>query len=64
MPLRHLRVPAGDDILRQPRVEGLVMVAQGGNLDAFAADGWDEVTPGPVLWTDERSDIFGVIRWR
>ncbi len=64
MPLRHLRVPAGDDILRQPRVEGLVMVAQGGNLDAFAADGWDEVTPGPMLWTDERSDIFGVIRWR
>ena len=64
MPMRHLHVPAGDDILRQPRVEGLAMAAPGGNLDAFAADGWDEVTPGPVLWTDERSDIFGVIRWR
>ena len=64
MPMRHLYVPAGDDLLRQPRVEGLAMAAPGGNLDAFAADGWDEVTPGPVLWTDERSDIFGVIRWR
>ncbi len=40
------------------------MAAPGGNGDTFAADGWDEVTPGPVLWTDERSDIFRVIRWR
>ena len=63
-PLRHLRMPVGDDVLRQPRVEGLAMAAPGGELNAFAADGWDEVKAGPVLWTDERSDILGVIRWR
>ena len=63
-PVRHLRLPTGDDVLRDSRVEALAVAAPGGELDALAADGWDTVEPGPVLWTDERSDILGVIRWR
>ena len=38
-----------------------VVAASGGDLGAFAADGWDVPQPGNVLWTDERSDIFGTM---
>ncbi len=64
MPMRYSYVPVGDHILWQPRVEGLAMAPPSGDLNTFAADVRDEVTLGPVLWTDKRSDIFGVIRWR
>lgn len=63
-PIRHLFVPGGEDPMREPRVEVLAIAPRGGSLDAYAADGWDVPQPGSVLWTDERSDVMGVIRWR
>ena len=62
-PVRHLFVPSGNQGYRQIAAEVLAMAAPGGELDALAADGWDVPAAGPVLWTDERSDILGVIRW-
>ncbi len=62
-PVRHLRLPTGTEVLREPGVEVLAMAAPGGELDALAADRWDPVEAGAVLWTDERSDILGVVRW-
>lgn len=63
-PVRRLAVPSGADPWRENGMEVLALAAPGGNLDALEADGWDVPAPGPVLWTDERSDILGVIRWR
>ncbi len=63
-PVRRLSIPSGAEPLRENGMEILAVTAPGGNLDALAADGWDVPVPGPVLWTDERSDILGVIRWR
>ena len=63
-PIRHLFVPGREDPMREPRVEVLAVASRGGSLGAYAADGWDVPQPGPVLWTDERSDVMGVIRWR
>ena len=63
-PVRHLLVPPVGAELRRIGAEVVAVAAPGGELDALAADGWDVPQPGPVLWTDERSDILGVIRWR
>ncbi len=63
-PVRHLLVPPLDASLRRIGAEVVAVATPGGELDALAADGWDVPRPGPVLWTDERSDLLGVIRWR
>ena len=63
-PVRHLLVPPIGAARRRIGAEVVAVAAPGGELDALAADGWDVPTPGPVLWTDQRSDILGVIRWR
>ncbi len=63
-PVRHLLVPPVGAARRRIGAEVVAVAAPGGELDALAADGWDSPQPGPVLWTDERSDILGVIRWR
>jgi hypothetical protein len=63
-PVRHLFVPPVGAALRRIGAELVAVAAPAGELDALAADGWDAPQPGPVLWTDERSDILGVIRWR
>jgi hypothetical protein len=63
-PVRHLFVPPVGAALRRIGAELVAVAAPGGELDALAADGWDAPQPGTVLWTDERSDILGVIRWR
>lgn len=62
--VHHLVVPPAGDGLRGSGVEVLAVGAPGGTQDALTADGWDVPSPGPVLWTDERSDILGVLRWR
>ena len=62
-PARHLLVkPVGSD-LRRIGAEVVAVGAPGSKLDDLAADGWDLPEPGPVLWTDERSDVLRVIRW-
>jgi hypothetical protein len=63
-PVRHLLVPPVGSERRRIGAEVVAVAAPGGELDALAADGWDTPQPGPVLWTDERSEILGVIRWR
>lgn len=63
-PVRHLLVRSRGESLRRIGVELVAVAAPGGELDALVADGWDAPQPGPVLWTDERSEILGVIRWR
>lgn len=63
-PVRHLLTPPGADTFRQAGTEVVAVARPGGELDALVADGWDVPLPGPVPWTDERSDILGVIRWR
>jgi hypothetical protein len=63
-PVRHLLVPPVGSARRRIGAEVVAVAAPGGDLDSLAADGWDSPQPGPVLWTDERSDILGVIRWR
>jgi hypothetical protein len=63
-PARHLLVSSTSPSPRQIGAELVAVAAPGGDLDALAADGWEVPQPGPVLWTDERSDILGVIRWR
>ncbi len=63
-PVRHLRTRSGTGGLRQLGAEVVAVAAPGGNLDSLAEDGWQVPEPGPVLWTDERSDILGIIRWR
>ena len=63
-PVRRLRVPTTAPSVRDSGAEAVAVAAPGGDLDALAADGWEIPQPGPVLWTDERSDILGVIRWR
>ena len=60
---RHLVAPAQSDGFRISAAEVIAVVPPGGNLDALAADGWDVPAPGPVLWTDDRSDVARVIRW-
>ena len=65
-PARHLLVPP-PPLGASPRTSGaeaVAVAAPGGDLDALAADGWDVPRPGPALWTDERSDVLGVLRWR
>ena len=62
-PARHLFVPPVDAELRRIGAELVAVAAPGGELEALAADGWDVPKPDAVLWTDERSDILGVIRW-
>jgi len=63
-PVRHLLVPPVGATRRRIGAEVVAVAAPGGELNALAADGWDVPQPGPVLWTDERSDILGAIRWR
>jgi hypothetical protein len=64
-PVRHLGLDAPESDKRRKLGTELVVVAPpGGSLDAFAADGWDVPKAGHVLWTDEKSDIYSVIRWR
>jgi hypothetical protein len=63
-PIRHLGVASGDSALREAAAEVLAVAAPGSELDVLAADGWDVPNPGSVLWSDERSDILSVIRWR
>lgn len=63
-PVRHLLVKQGSDTLREPGTEAVAIGLPGETMDDLGADGWDVPAPGPVLWTDDRSDILGVIRWR
>ncbi len=63
-PARHLRVLPAAPSRRESGAEVVAVAAPGGELDALAADGWGVPRPGPALWTDERSDILGVVRWR
>jgi hypothetical protein len=63
-PARHLLVPPSGSELRRIGAEVVAVAAPGGELDDLAADGWDVPQPGHVLWTDERSDVLRVIRWR
>ena len=63
-PVRHLLVQQGPDPLRQTTAEAVAVGPPGGSLDALAADGWDVPAPGSVLWTDERSSLLSVVRWR
>lgn len=62
-PVRYLRVGSGDDGLRQTGAEVVAVATPGEDLEILAADGWRVPQPAPVLWTDDRSDILGVIRW-
>ena len=48
---------------RAMRSEVMVLAPAGGSLQDFADDGWDEPAAGPTLWTDDKSDIYSVIRW-
>lgn len=61
---RHLKVPSEAGNMRLPGAETVAVALPGGDLKPLAADGWDVPAAGPVLWTDERSDILRVIRWR
>jgi len=61
--IRRLATP-GNGTNRDAATEVLVIAAPGTSLDGLAADGWDVPPPGPLLWTDDRSDVVGVIRWR
>lgn len=64
-PARRLATPTADGAsLRASGAEVVAVAAPGGDLDALAADGWDVPAPGRVLWTDGRSDLLGVVRWR
>jgi hypothetical protein len=63
-PARHLLVRPDGSALRRIGAEVVAVAAPDGDLDSLAADGWDAPQPGPILWTDERSDILRVIRWR
>jgi hypothetical protein len=63
-PVRHLLVPPVGALRRRIGAEAVAVAAPGGDLDFLAADGWDTPKPGSALWTDERSYILGVIRWR
>ena len=63
-PARHLLVPSVGSERRRIGAEVVAVGAPGSELDDLAADGWDVPQPGPVLWTDERSDLLRVIRWR
>jgi hypothetical protein len=63
-PARHLFVEFPETSMRRSSAKVVAITAPGGDLDALAADGWSVPQPGPVLWTDERSDVLGVIRWR
>ncbi len=62
-PVRHLLQLPAEDPRRKLGAELLVVAPPGGTLDDFAAEGWDVPKPGPVLWTDDKSDIYRVIRW-
>ena len=62
-PARHLLVAQGSDSLREPATEAVAVGRPGERLDDIGADGWDVPAPGRTLWTDDRSDILGVIRW-
>lgn len=62
-PARHLFAPPIGAALRRIGAEVVAVAAPGGNLD-FLGDSWDTPKPGAALWTDERSNILGVIRWR
>ncbi len=61
--VRHLAVNALAEGLRHQGTELVVVGKPGTSLAYLAADGWDQPAPGPVLWTDERTDILRVIRW-
>ncbi|PNG24676.1 spermidine synthase [Methylocella silvestris] len=62
-PARHLLAPPMGAGLRRIGAEVVAVAAPGGNLD-FLGDSWDTPKPGSALWTDERSNILGVMRWR
>jgi len=53
----------GDGTDRVMATELLVMASPGRTLDRLAAEGWDTPAPGPLLWTDDRSDLLSVMRW-
>lgn len=63
-PARHLLIPPRGTQRRHIGAEVVAVGTIGGDLDFLAEDGWDAPKPGSALWTDERSDILGVIRWR
>ena len=61
---RHIAVPAPQpETFHASRAELVVVALPGGNLDDFAANGWDQPSPGSALWTDDKSDIYSIIRW-
>lgn len=47
---------------RETGVEVPAVMAPGGNQDGLAAGGWDVPAPSPVLWADEQSATFSVVR--
>jgi hypothetical protein len=60
---RHLLLPASQPGTRYSAAELIAVAANPASLSRLTADGWDDPKPGPVLWTDDRSDIARVIRW-
>ncbi len=60
---RHLLLGPSGEALRNAGAELIAVAPAPASLDGLAADGWDVPKPGPVLWTDDRSDIARVIRW-
>ena len=60
---RHLLMGAPGPGLREQAAELVAVAPPGGSLEALAADGWDVPKPGPIVWTDDRSDIARAIRW-
>jgi len=61
--MRRLTTP-GDGTHRVQAAELLALGQAGTNIDRLSADGWDTPAPGPLLWTDDRSDLVSVMRWQ
>ena len=68
VPARMLfdRPPPGTSIWRRAPALVVALAGRGGDLGRLdPADGWTEMPPGKArfLWTDQRSDLLGVIRF-
>ena len=68
VPARMLfdRPPPGTPVLRRCQVLVVALAGRDGDLSGLdPADGWTELPPAGArsLWTDQRSDILGAIRF-
>ena len=62
--VRHIALGEAHPISsRAMRSEVMVVTPAGGNLQDFADDGWDQPAAGPTLWTDDKSDIYSIVKW-